>query len=93
MSDLAVDKALIDQSVDGNAIYTKDDEKSVDLSLARLLLSVILHPSSVTEGGYSLSIGQRDDFLNFRKLLLKKWGAPDTADLGNNDKIGTASPW
>ena len=74
--DESLEKALIDNDLVGTETYSKADAKSIDLCGAGLILFV-LTSANVSEGGYSISISDREGLLKTRSLLLAKWGVPD----------------
>jgi hypothetical protein len=71
-----VEKALIDASLSGDAIYAKDAEKAVDLCMAGLLIT-LLTTADVTEDDVSIKLPSRDVLLKVRAALLIKWGESD----------------
>jgi len=77
--DNRVEKALIDASLNGSAIYAKDDEKAVDLCMAGLLLT-LMTTADVTEDDVSIKLPARDQLLKVYKALLGKWGVVDPTE-------------
>ena len=71
-----IEKALIDAELNGDAIYTKPDERIIDLVTAGLILTICTS-ANVSEGGYSISLSDRDGLLAIRSKLLVKWGELD----------------
>nr|WP_167293447.1 DUF6706 family protein [Pedobacter sp. SG908] len=71
-----MEKALIDASLNGNAIYAKDAEKAIDLCMAGLLLT-LMTTADVTEDDVSIKIPDRAQLLKVYKALLGKWGEVD----------------
>lgn len=71
-----IDKALIDGGLNGEANYTKSDEQKVDLCTAGLILTICT-AGNISEGGYSLSISDKEALMKTRSLLLLKWGVSD----------------
>lgn len=90
LPDSRIEKALIDAGVDGTAIYTKDDEKPVDLSFAGLLFTFITTPD-IKEDDVYITLPNRDVLLKVYAAILTKWGLPNP--LIRTGKIRGASPW
>lgn len=69
-----IDKALIDAELNGAAVYTKADEKAVDLCAAGLLLTTI----QVTElKEDDVSIKYATDLRGIYSAIMRKWGLTD----------------
>jgi hypothetical protein len=68
--------ALIEAGLDGDAVYTKDLKKDVEICAAELIL-VVCTSGNVSEGGYSLSLNDKASLRITRKLYLNRWGVPD----------------
>jgi len=67
-SDSAIDKALLDNGLNGDDTYTSSNAKSIDL-IAIEVLQGMMAVASVSEGGFSVSyslggIKARLDYLN-----------------------------
>lgn len=69
--------ALTNAELDGEAIYTKDDEKSVDLCMAGLLLTLATS-GKIVEGGFTREMPSAEALRGLRKDLLNKWGIIET---------------
>jgi hypothetical protein len=70
--------ALIEAGLDGDAVYTKDLKKDVELCAAELIL-VVCTSGNVSEGGYSLSISDKKSLMSARSIYLKRWNTDDEA--------------
>lgn len=66
------DTALIRFGLDGEAPYNQDSVKQVDLCAAWLIL-IVCTSANVSEGGYSLSIGDKNALLQTRALLVSQY--------------------
>lgn len=73
----AVDLALLNQGIEGDAEYTVEQKQAVETALAGLILIVATSPKSVSELDYSLSKDSVDDLLKLRSLILKRYDLPD----------------
>lgn len=69
-------KAMIDQEVSETGEYTKDNERSIDICSIQGLVTLITAPD-IKEGGYSISIPQRDNIFKLISSLCDKWDLPD----------------
>jgi hypothetical protein len=76
LSEESYNTALIDAGLDGNAPYTKDLKKEVELCAAELIL-VVCTSGNVTEGGYSLTLNDKASLRITRLIYLNRWGMPD----------------
>jgi hypothetical protein len=74
--DNRIEKALIDASLSGSAIYAKDAERAIDMCMAGLLLT-LMTTADVTEDDVSIKIPDRAQLLKVYSFLLKKWGETD----------------
>lgn len=68
--------ALTDADLDGDIIYTKALRKDVELCAAELIL-IVCTSGNISEGGYSLSIGEKASLRITRSTYLNRWGMPD----------------
>ncbi|WP_231489910.1 DUF6706 family protein [Pedobacter sp. Leaf170] len=84
LPDNRIEKALIDAGLNGDTIYTQQNEKDVDVCMIGLLLTVCTS-GSISEGGYSISNSDKDNLLRIRSLLLSKWKMVDTMGSSIND--------
>lgn len=82
-----VEKSLTDFGLNGDADYSKNFEKDLDLCLSGLILTICTS-GSVSEGGYSLSVNDKEALLKIRSLLLTKWGVNDNSDPLIEDATG-----
>jgi hypothetical protein len=76
LPDQLIEKVLIDQSLDGEAPYTKADVRDIDLAMAGLLFS-LLTSADQTEGDWTVKLPQRDVLLKVYSSLCIKWNMPD----------------
>ena len=67
---------LINSDLDGEAPYTKELRKDVELAAAELIL-VACTSGNVTEGGYSLTLNDKASLRITRLIYLNRWGMPD----------------
>lgn len=88
--DDAIEKALIDSDIDGDGNYTKVDEKQIDLCAAGLIVGILTGATSMSEGGFSISMSDREALRKTRSFLLLKWGEADIMDT-SVPKISDAS--
>lgn len=72
LPDNRIEKSLIDAALNGEAIYSKESEKAVDLCMAGLLLTLAT-TADVQEDDVSIKLPTRDVLLSVRKSLLNKW--------------------
>lgn len=77
LSEESFSTSLIEAGLDGEAIYTKDMKKDVELAAAELIL-VACTSGNVTEGGYSLTLNDKASLMVTRNIYLNRWGAPDS---------------
>lgn len=84
LPDDRIEKALIDAGLSGDATYTQTNEKDVDVCMIGLLLTICT-TGSISEGGYSISMSDKDSLLKVRSLLLSKWDLVDTLGSSIND--------
>lgn len=66
------DTALIRFKLDGELPYTESSVKGVDLCAAWLIL-IVTASADITEGGYSLSIGDKKTLLKTRSLIISQY--------------------
>lgn len=71
-----IDKALIDADLNGAAVYTKADEKAVDLCAAGLLLTTIRN-KRVSEDDVTIEGPELSLLKMAYSALMRKWGLPD----------------
>lgn len=76
LSEETIGTALIEAELDGDAVYTKSRTKEVEICAAGLIL-VVCTSGNVSEGGYSLSLSDKESLLKVRRGYLSKWGEPD----------------
>jgi hypothetical protein len=76
LSEETLETALIEADLDGDSVYTKSRAKEVDICAAGLIL-VVCTSGNVSEGGYSLSLSDKESLLKVRRSYLYKWGEPD----------------
>ena len=74
ITDVRIDKALIDAELDGNAAYTKSDEKAVDLATADVLLT-LMTTADITEDDVSVNLPEREYLQKVKQELIDKWPA------------------
>jgi hypothetical protein len=71
---LVLDKHLADSGLNGTENYTPEtDKKAIDLCAAGLILFICTSPN-ISQGGFSISIGDKEKLLQIRSLILAKWG-------------------
>lgn len=96
VSDLLIDKALLDNDLTGSATYAKSNALSVDLAAISVLFGA-LQTSSVSEGGFSLSINYEAAKQNLISLAGRNVGnaVADEALLlyGEGNSVTGISPW
>jgi len=86
LDDSNIEVVCIDHSLPTNDTYA-GRTKSFDLALADLLL-IILNKPNVSEGGYSISLTEKQNLVNSRNQLLSKHGiSPD------GPVITSCNPW
>lgn len=69
--------ALIDQGLTGQETYSADYLEKVEIAQAGLILTLLTSVKSVTEGGYSISLADRESLTNVYTLIVGKYGLPD----------------
>lgn len=67
--DDTLEKAMLDQDVDGTSAYSKGNAKSIDLCVIDILAGLLAEPD-VTEGGYSVKFDRKA--VQERLVLLAK---------------------
>lgn len=73
LPDISLDKALIDAGLVATDQYESTDKKAIDLCAAELILVICTGPSSISEGGYSISDKDSEMLLKTRSLILNKY--------------------
>lgn len=68
--------ALTDAGLDGDAIYQRSLKRDVELCAAELI-QVVCTSGNISEGGYSLSLGDKNALLKIRSIYLANWDALD----------------
>jgi hypothetical protein len=63
------DAALTRFGLDGNSLYSQDNVKALDICAAWLIL-IVCTSGNVSEGGYSLSTGDKASLLKTRSLII-----------------------
>ncbi|WPU91797.1 DUF6706 family protein [Mucilaginibacter sabulilitoris] len=76
LPDTAIEKALIDNDLNGSETYAKSDAKAVGVCMAGLLFTLITS-ADVTEDDVWIKLPQRDVLLRAYSSLCRKWGIPD----------------
>lgn len=76
LPDTTIEKALIDNDLDGAATYAKGDAQAIDSCMAGLIFT-LLTSADVTEDDVSIKLPSRDVLLKVYSGLCKKWGLPD----------------
>ncbi|TDQ12166.1 DUF6706 family protein [Pedobacter metabolipauper] len=76
LPDESLEAALIEASLDGDQVYSKSHTKDVELCAAGLIL-VVCTSGNVSEGGYSLSLSDKNALLKVRSMFLNKWNETD----------------
>ncbi|MCZ4244975.1 DUF6706 family protein [Pedobacter punctiformis] len=76
LPDNRINKALIDAELVGTSDYDKSNERSVDLCMSGLLLTLITS-ADTTEDDVSIKLPSRDVLLSVYSALRKKWGEVD----------------
>lgn len=71
---------LINSDLDGDAPYTKELRRDVELAAADLIL-ILCTSGNVSEGGYSLSLNDKASLRITRTLYLNRWGMPDEEEV------------
>lgn len=69
-------KALIDVNIDPAENYTGSNGKAIDLCVAGLIPTLIM-ACDIKEGGYSVTVADRNALNTLRKNLLAKYGISD----------------
>ncbi|MEN0095899.1 MAG: DUF6706 family protein [Pedobacter sp.] len=68
---------LIEADINPQAEFSKDNSMKLDIAASDLILQVLTSPN-VSEGGYSISLSDREALLKVRSLLLAKWQVDDS---------------
>jgi hypothetical protein len=76
LSEESYNTFLINSDLDGDAVYTKELRRDVELAAADLIL-IVCTSGNVTEGGYSLTVNDKASLRITRKIYLLRWGMPD----------------
>lgn len=66
-------KALIDANLDPTLTYISANGQAIDLCVVGLILTIIASPD-VKEGGYTITVADRQALLTLRATLLAKYG-------------------
>lgn len=74
LQDNLVEKVLMDSDINGDEIYTSDNEKDVDMVYVELLNYVITQ-STLTDGSLDVARGR---CINEKRRILKKYGMDTT---------------
>lgn len=89
MSDNAYSKALTDRGITSGSTYAGI---SSAFELARADLYVTLATGvNITEGGYSISVSDRDSLLKIANSIYSRWGYPAVG--GGNLRVKSVQPW
>lgn len=73
VDDLTYQKVLIDAGLDPAATYNSTFTKAVDLCAAQVVLVLVGSSNSIKEGGYSISLGDKDALLNLYNYYVNKY--------------------
>lgn len=76
--------ALIEADIDPSLEFNKVNSKALDIAASGLILQILTSPN-ISEGGYSISISDKEALLKLRSMLLAKWDLPDTEASTIND--------
>jgi len=89
LSDNAYSKALTDRGVISSGTYSGISEA---FELARADLYVTLATGvNISEGGYSISVSDRDSLLDIANSIYAKWSYPTMG--GGNLRVKSVQPW
>ena len=71
--------ALIEQGLTGSEQYSIEYVEQVEKACAGLILALVTS-ADVTEGGYSVSLPNRDALIKVYNIYANKWGWPEYDD-------------
>lgn len=81
-------KALLDRGLNDMDEYDPENFKPFELATADAIYKMCTSPN-VTEGGYSLSVTEKKELMDFASSLYKKHGEDDPS----TPTISSISPW
>jgi hypothetical protein len=73
ISDNSIELALTNRSLVKDDVYSGTSQ-AFDLAYADILVTLVTHPQSVSEGGFSLSMGDRKYMSDIAATTYKKYG-------------------
>lgn len=82
------------QEVEADAEFSKDaDNFSLDMALAGCLEYILMLPASISQGGFSLSLSEKDFYKAELIAIYAKYGKADDLVLKPKPDITNAGEW
>lgn len=85
IDDGSFDRVIAEQGLVCSDLYdplnVTNQKRGVDLSFAKLINVILLSPQSISEGGYTINMGDRKNLISLQNSIYRQYGVENTSRL------------